>query len=131
MPRERNHSIVAARRPTLTVDRDAAVLLRQVDQNRRLATDAHALWLEQRQGEASRHTSIDRVAARFEHTQSDGGGQVMPGGDHAQGALQHRASSKRNRSGFPDSRTVRVDVGAKGACGRIGHGVRQNLTRNE
>ena len=45
-------------------------------------------------------------------------GQVVSRGDHAQRALQHRASGEWNRSAFADSAPVRVNVSAEGARGR-------------
>ena len=92
-----------------------------MDQDGRLAANAHALRLQQRQRKASRDTRVNGVAASFEQVQADRRGQVVAGGNHTEGALQHGAGGERNRSAFAHRRAVSVQISTEGALRGVGH----------
>ena len=106
-----------AGRPALAVDGHAPLLLGHVDQNRDLAADANRLRFQQGHGKACRHACVDCVSALFQDAQADGSRQVVPGGHHAQRALQHRSGGKRHRAGFANGRAVGISIRGKGARG--------------
>ena len=106
------------RRPALSVDGDSAVLVGEVDEDRRFAANSDTLRLEQGHSEAGRNARVDGVATFLEQAQADRGGQVVAGGHHAQRPLQDRACGKGNRSRLADRRAVGIVIGTKcTACG--------------
>src|SRR5204862_4865728 len=105
----------------LAVDSDAAPLVSEVDEDRRLATDTDALRFEECHGETSCYAGVDGVAALFEHAQADCGSEIVAGRDHAMRALEDWPCCEGHGAGFADGGAVGVSVGRKNGFRGVAH----------